>query len=191
MEIIRLALWITFTWLFYRWQAPVDLGFGGTLLYLAGSGIASAFSIGAVSFLAFIPVLLLKKPDQPTNTLETVYTNLSVPAALAVAAYFLYSLPGPSGYANAGSTSAFADGLVMCEEEIPHFSLGPTSNPSQAQVAELCSCVWDNLSTEDKEISARVSKSYSDKKVYISNAEAGMLSSSLGSAIQLCEGFSL
>jgi hypothetical protein len=32
-----------------------------------------------------------------------------------------------------------------CEEPLPEFTLGPASNPSGAELAKLCACVWSKL----------------------------------------------
>ena len=32
-----------------------------------------------------------------------------------------------------------------CKESLPEFTLGPTSNPSDAEVEKLCSCIWSKL----------------------------------------------
>jgi hypothetical protein len=32
-----------------------------------------------------------------------------------------------------------------CKEPLPEFTLGPASNPSDAELAKLCACVWSKL----------------------------------------------
>jgi len=32
-----------------------------------------------------------------------------------------------------------------CKEPLPEFTLGPTSNPSDADVEKLCACIWAKL----------------------------------------------
>ncbi len=84
MEILRFGLWIVFTWLFYRWQAPTDPSFGYSVLWLIGSGIASAMTIGLTAFVALLPVLIFSKDTE--GFLTDVYAPVAVVIfALAVA----------------------------------------------------------------------------------------------------------
>lgn len=32
-----------------------------------------------------------------------------------------------------------------CKEPLPEFTLGPNSNPSPAEVAKLCACIWSKF----------------------------------------------
>ena len=61
-----------------------------------------------------------------------------------------------SGRAEQGSrpppVSVSASGLVTseprlftCKEPLPQFTLGATSNPSDAELAKLCACIWSKL----------------------------------------------
>jgi hypothetical protein len=44
-----------------------------------------------------------------------------------------------TGPANSGPRS------FKCTEPLPEFTLGPASNPSDAEVATLCACIWSKL----------------------------------------------
>ena len=35
--------------------------------------------------------------------------------------------------------------VFQCKEPLPEFTLGPASNPSAADLAKLCACVWSKL----------------------------------------------
>jgi len=47
-----------------------------------------------------------------------------------------------------------------CKEPIPQFTLGPTSNPSDAEVDKLCACVWSKFPDGgwEREMSAKARK---------------------------------
>jgi hypothetical protein len=44
-----------------------------------------------------------------------------------------------------------------CSEPLPEFTLGPASNPSDAELAKLCACVWSKLPEGgwEREVSAK------------------------------------
>lgn len=45
-----------------------------------------------------------------------------------------------------------------CKEPLPEFTLGPTSNPSNAQVEKLCACIWSKFPEVgwEREVSAKI-----------------------------------
>ena len=45
-----------------------------------------------------------------------------------------------------------------CKEPLPQFTLGAASNPSDAELAKLCACVWSKLPEPgwEREVSAKI-----------------------------------
>jgi len=45
-----------------------------------------------------------------------------------------------------------------CKEPLPEFTLGPKSNPSDAELARLCACVWSKLPEGgwEREVSTKI-----------------------------------
>lgn len=48
--------------------------------------------------------------------------------------------------------------LFKCKQPLPEFTLGPTSNPSDAELAKLCACVWSKLPEGgwERDVSAKI-----------------------------------
>lgn len=47
---------------------------------------------------------------------------------------------------------------ARCKEPLPVFTLGEKSNPTKAQEAALCACIWQNLGSWEREVSEKISK---------------------------------
>lgn len=45
-----------------------------------------------------------------------------------------------------------------CTEPLPVFTLGKNSKPTEAQEADLCACIWDNLIGWEREVSEKVAQ---------------------------------
>lgn len=48
--------------------------------------------------------------------------------------------------------------LFTCKQPLPEFTLGPASNPSEAELAKLCACVWSKLPEGgwEREVAAKI-----------------------------------
>lgn len=48
--------------------------------------------------------------------------------------------------------------VFTCKEPLPQFTLGATSNPSDAELAKLCACIWSKLPEGgwEREVSAKI-----------------------------------
>ena len=57
----------------------------------------------------------------------------------------------------AGAASG-APRSFKCKEPLPEFTLGPSSNPSEAQLSKLCACVWAKLPEGgwEREVSTKI-----------------------------------
>jgi len=45
-----------------------------------------------------------------------------------------------------------------CEQPLPEFTLGETSNPTDEELARLCQCIWDRLGSWEKRVATALSK---------------------------------
>jgi len=63
------------------------------------------------------------------------------------------ALPASGAAAVPGQPRSF-----KCEQPLPEFTLGPASNPSDAEVAKLCACIWSKLPERgwEREVSAKI-----------------------------------
>jgi hypothetical protein len=46
--------------------------------------------------------------------------------------------------------------VVHCTEPLPIFTLGENANPTKAQKAALCACIWKNLGRWEREVSQKI-----------------------------------
>ncbi len=65
------------------------------------------------------------------------------------------ALPASGSGAVPGQPRSFT-----CKEPLPEFTLGAASNPSDAEIAKLCSCIWSKLPEGgwEREVSAKIRK---------------------------------
>jgi hypothetical protein len=61
-------------------------------------------------------------------------------------------LLGPEGAASSSAKPY----EVRCKEPLPVFTLGEKSNPTSAQEATLCKCIWDNLGSWERRTSEKI-----------------------------------
>jgi hypothetical protein len=74
-----------------------------------------------------------------------------------------------------------------CKEPLPEFTLGPESNPSEAQIAQLCACIWSKLPEGgwEREVSAKISKGEDP------GWRGRAFASRFGQALDACGGYKL
>ena len=75
-----------------------------------------------------------------------------------------------------------------CNQQVPEFTLGPQSNPSEEQLNELCSCIWDSLTGWEKSTAIALSEG---RKKNVSEMHLRGFPSRFGRAIDACGGASL
>jgi len=78
--------------------------------------------------------------------------------------------------------------VVKCNEPLPEFSLGPQSQPSQEQVASLCSCVWETLGSWEKKTAEAISQGKVDD---VSALHMRAFPARFGSTLKNCGGMEL
>ncbi len=78
--------------------------------------------------------------------------------------------------------------VVVCDQPIPEFTLGPFSNPSEAQVQRLCECIWANLNAREKDIAQAIASGQGNE---VSELNLRRFSSSFGSLVEQCGGMDL
>ena len=75
-----------------------------------------------------------------------------------------------------------------CAEPLPVFTLGKNSNPTKAQEAALCACIWQSLGEWEREVSEKIAKR---KESEVSALYMRAFPSRFGSAIEKCGGMKL
>lgn len=77
---------------------------------------------------------------------------------------------------------------VRCKEPLPTFTLGEKSNPSKAQEAALCACIWRNLGGWERNVSAKIAKG---KESEVSQMHLRAFPPRFGGALEKCAGMKL
>ena len=77
--------------------------------------------------------------------------------------------------------------LVNCPQPLPEFTLGPTSSPTEAEVARLCDCIWGGLNSQERDISRAIVGGNAD----FSEADLRAFISGLGRVVEQCGGTNL
>lgn len=77
---------------------------------------------------------------------------------------------------------------ARCKEPLPVFTLGEKSNPTEAQEAALCACIWQNLGSWEREVSENIAKG---KESEVSQLHLRAFPARFGSAIEKCGGMKL
>lgn len=75
-----------------------------------------------------------------------------------------------------------------CKEPLPVFTLGEKSNPTKAQEAALCACIWQTLDGWEREVSEKIAQ---DRVSEVSKLHMRAFPSRFGSAIEKCGGMHL
>lgn len=77
---------------------------------------------------------------------------------------------------------------VQCKEPLPTFTLGEKSNPTKAQEAALCACVWQNLGGWERDVSMKIAKG---RESEVSQVHLRAFPARFGSALEKCGGMKL
>jgi hypothetical protein len=75
-----------------------------------------------------------------------------------------------------------------CTEPLPVFTLGKNSSPTEAQEANLCACIWDNLGGGEREVSEKIAQG---KPSEVSEMQLSAFTSHFKSALEKCGGMKL
>lgn len=75
--------------------------------------------------------------------------------------------------------------VFTCQEPLPEFTLGPMSNPSDQQVANLCKCVWENLPSAAQEFATILARNADSQP---SEASINLFAANFGVALNKCGG---
>ena len=90
-------------------------------------------------------------------------------------------LLGPAGVA----PSSAKPYEVRCKEPLPMFTLGEKSNPTKAQEATLCRCIWANLGSWERKTSEKIA---AGKESEVSQLQLRAFPARFGSAVEKCGG---
>jgi hypothetical protein len=72
---------------------------------------------------------------------------------------------------------------VQCKEPLPTFTLGEKSNPTKAQEAVLCACIWQNLGGWERDVSTKIAKG---RESEVSQMHLRAFPARFGSALEKC-----
>jgi hypothetical protein len=85
-------------------------------------------------------------------------------------------------------SSAGVGHVVHCTEPLPEFTLGPASQPTQAQEAALCTCVWEHLGSWERRTSEQIARG---KESEASALNLRAFPARFGAAVKECGGMKL
>jgi hypothetical protein len=143
-------------------------------------GGAAFFFIGmfVVSLVVSMPLFLLRAKAPRLGFLISI-ADIALTIFLTRAAYlWLFD-----------QASVTADPfVVVCREPIPKFTLGPHSNPSEAEVQRLCACIWEKLNGWEKDTARAIAEG---REGDVSALNMRAFPSRFGSAIKECGGMDL
>jgi len=77
---------------------------------------------------------------------------------------------------------------VRCKEPLPVFTLGEKSNPTKAQEAALCTCIWENLGSWERRASEKIAAGKEDE---VSWMHKRAFPARFGAAVEKCGGMKL
>ena len=157
----------TFAYLvFYEGHSPGLIG--GALFFVVG--------IFAVSLAISMPLFLLKKRFPKLAVVATIIDIVATVAITRFVFLWLFAQPVISG----------GPFVVGCPQKLPEFTLGYDSNPTDAQVDQLCICIWEKISS-DKKASIVIEGNAKD----IDGATIEDFSKVFGDAVRQCGGMKL
>ena len=157
------------------------------------------FVCGFMWCTALIGWLSYKERQSSESLKETrgILSGTYMYSSVAALAYIVFAIwPNlmlvPFGWALElmGLTEYFAADLfvVVCPQPLPEFTLGPHSNPNNAEVQRLCDCIWSNLNSMEKDIAGAISSGRADG---VSELNLRAFSSRFGSVVERCGGMDL
>jgi hypothetical protein len=77
---------------------------------------------------------------------------------------------------------------ARCKEPLPTFTLGEKSKPTKAQEATLCTCIWQNLGSWEREVSTKIANGHEKD---VSALQMRAFPSRFGRALEKCGGMKL
>jgi hypothetical protein len=162
--------------------------FIATFVYLVFfSGVSPGLIGGAAFFFIGIFIVSLVV-SMPLFLLRTKVPRLGAIISLADIALTIFLTRAIYLWLFAQVSVAGNPFVVVCREPIPEFTLGLHSNPSEAEVHQLCACVWEKLKGWEKD-TARALAEKRPEDVSALNMRA--FPSRFGSRLKECGGMDL
>ena len=158
------------TFLYLVFFSGVSPGlFGGSAFFVIG--------MFAVSIFISMPLFLLRL-KYPRLGFVTSALDIAATVFLTRAVYlWLFSLPSMA--------VEFEPRSFVCNEPLPEFTLSKTSNPTDAQLDQLCSCIYGELKSVDRKISRAIAEERSSD---LTQADIQQFIPKFGAAIERCGG---
>lgn len=97
-------------------------------------------------------------------------------------------LAGCGAQSESPSVSPSSHYEAHCKEPLPVFTLGEKSNPTKAQEAALCACIWENLGSWERQTAEQLSQG---KESEVSALNMRAFPARFGGVIEKCGGMKL
>jgi|SRR5690606_5790468 len=167
--------------------------FIATFAYMTFFSEASSGLVGGVLFFAggiFIASLVIAMPmfllKSKAPKLSGVVSFLEIAVTIYLTRFaFLWLFSQPAQATETEAQREFVPRSFECEEPLPEFTLGSSSNPTDAELSDLCSCVYAELSDESRRFSQSIRAGEESK---LSPSQIQEFIPVFGSAIERCGG---
>lgn len=152
--------------------------FGGAAFFVVGVFI--------VSIVIAMPLFLLKAKFPKVAFLASII-DVAVTILLTRFVYLWIFAQPTSAPAVESSTPdvQFEARSFVCEEPLPEFTLNATSDPTDAQLADLCACIYGNLGESDRNISLAIVE---ERQSNVSPEDVQQFIPKFGAALKKCGG---
>lgn len=157
--------------------------FSGVTPGLLGGFLFFAIGIFVASILISMPLFLLKMKF-PISTPIVSIAEVVITIVLTRAIYlWLFSAQVPASIQV--PVESFEPRYFTCEEPLPEFTLRRTADPTDAELGDLCACIYNSLDKKNIELS----KSFiEERKPDVTQEDIRVFTQHFGAAIKQCGG---
>lgn len=131
----------------------------------------------AVSILISMPLFLIRSKFPQSAPLVAV-AGIAVTVFLTRVVYLWL-------FSQSAVALEFAPRFFLCDEPIPVFTLNETSNPTDAQLKDLCSCVYGRFDVKERQTSQAISE---ERKSGVTEQDIQQFISKFSEALDSCGG---
>jgi hypothetical protein len=160
--------------------------FSGVSPGLFGGAAFLVVGIFVVSIVIAMPLFLLKSKFPKVAFLASI---IDIAVTIFLTRFVYLWIFAQSATASALDSPIpevqFKPRSFVCEQPLPEFTLSATSDPTDAQLAELCACIYSGLGEDDKEISQAIVE---ERRSDVTPAEVQQFIPKLGAELQRCGG---
>lgn len=160
--------------------------FSGTSPSLFGGAAFLVVGMFIVSIAIAMPIFLLKAKFPKMAFIASI---IDVAVTILLTQFFYLWIFAQPTSAPAVKLSApdvqFEPRSFVCEEPLPEFTLNATSDPTDAQLADLCACIYGELGESDRSISLAIVE---ERQSNVAPDDVQQFIPKFGAALKRCGG---